>query len=210
MPILLLLPPLLTKKMRTISLDSCGRELEKDPKEERREQLFAKLCAIKDDDTAARAFHYHRSMQECFDKHTTLWMPRLGLHLPDGMHVAIDGIQFSLEPGVKPEAILLDQNLDIIMGCIKDLIVKSVDGTGSEAKKKNAEEEEMLRLLDDEAGKMKPQKHHVYDPTWFPSDGPTVQELYPFGYFRHADGTVEANKQEAPSSSSSFSSSSSS
>ena len=182
----------LNRQMRTIILQSgkcicysCGREFEKDPKEERREQLFEKLCAIKDNDTAARAFHYHRNREEYYDKHTTLWMPRLKLQIPDGIHVTIDGIQLSLEPGVKPETILLDQHLDTIMSCIKDMIVRSVDGT--EAK------EEAAVIV----GKMKPQTH-VYDPTWCPSDGPTVQELYPFGYVRHDDGTVEANKQEAP------------
>ena len=29
-----------------------------------------------------------------------------------------------------------------------------------------------------------------YDPTWCP-DTPTVKELYPYGYVRHADGNVE-------------------
>ena len=32
----------------------------------------------------------------------------------------------------------------------------------------------------------------AYDPPWCPAT-PTVQELYPFGYVRHADGSVDAS-----------------
>ena len=173
--------------MRTIMLEggkcicySCGKELEKPPREERREKLFAQLCAIKDNDTAARAFHYHRENEEHFDKQTTLWMPRMGLHIPDVAHVVVDGIQLSLEPGVKPDA-MDDDHLDTIMAHIKHIIVKTLDGTQAK------EADDFQELL--HAGKIQP---HPYDPAWCP-EHPTVEELYPWGYVRHEDGTVEAN-----------------
>ena len=109
-------------------------------------------------------------------------MPRIGLHIPDVAHIVVDGIQLTLEPGVKPEAMILSgHHVDTIMAHIKDTMVKTLDGTQA---KEAADFKEML-----DAGKIQP---HPYDPVLCP-ERPTAEELYPFGYVRHEDGTVEAN-----------------
>ena len=77
--------------------------------------------------------------------------------------------------------ILSGHHVDTIMAHIKDTMVKTLDGTQA---KEAADFKEML-----DAGKIQP---HPYDPVRCP-ERPTAEELYPFGYVRHEDGTVEAN-----------------
>ena len=101
-------------------------------------------------------------------------MPRIGLHIPDVAHIVVDGIQLTLEPGVKPEAMILSgHHVDTIMAHIKDTMVKTLDGTQA---KEAADFKEML-----DAGKIQP---HPYDPVRCP-ERPTAEELYPFGYNPH-------------------------
>ena len=70
----------------------CARPFDKHPWQQRREELHAKLCAIEDDDYAARAFHYHREIQAHTDKMTELFVQSQGVHIPEIGSIHIEGI----------------------------------------------------------------------------------------------------------------------
>ena len=151
----------------------CARPFEEHPREKRRQELHAKLCAIEDDDHAARAFHYHRCLQARVDQMKEIWVSPHGLSIPDVGTMHAEGIKFTLEPGVLPERMIDEVDKNIIPA-IRQNIIELLNGTYDAMVKESM------------AGP--PPK--PYDPTWCP-DTPTVKELYPYGYARHADGNVE-------------------
>jgi len=158
----------------------CGRAFDIHPATKRRQELHAALRAIKDDDHAARAFHYHMKMQEEEDQQTELWVERQGFHVPEVGSFGVDGVSIRLVPGVSVERAMekIDNN---ILPWVRAQILKTLDGTAQkEVEKFKAETEELVR-----SG-----KQHVYDPLWCP-ETPTAQELYPNGYVRKEDGSVE-------------------
>ena len=147
----------------------CARPFDKHPLQQRREELHAKLCAIRDDDHAARAFHHHRKMQAYADRMTELFVHSQGIHIPEIGSIHIEGIRLNLEPGVPADRVMPE--IDKMWPIIRQSIADTLDGTTGKAEK---------NLI-----------VHPYDPIWCPSK-PTAEELYPFGYVRHADGSVEA------------------
>ena len=151
----------------------CARPFDEHPWKRRRQELHAKLCAIEDNDGAARAFHFHRGMQAHADKMQELWVNSHGLHIADVGSIHSEGIRFTLEPSVPPERMIaeVDQHL---LPAIREHIIEVLNGTYDTKVQQWATQ--------------MPAKPH--DPTWCP-DTPTVQELYPHGYVRHADGNVE-------------------
>lgn len=164
---------------------SCGRPFDSHPTLKRRQELHAALCAIKDDDHAARAFHYHMKMQEEADRQSELWVERQGFHAPEVGSFGVDGVSIRLVPGVSMERAMEEVDKTILPS-LRAEILKTLDGTAQkEAENFKAECEELVR-----SG-----KQHVYDPLWCP-DTPTAQELYPNGYVRKEDGSVEAIRVE--------------
>ena len=167
--------------MRILTLDDgkpacyhCARPYDQHPWQQRREELHAKLCAVEDNDRAARAFHYHRGVQAHVDQMQELWVNSHGLSIPDVGSMHVEGIRFNLEPGISRERMISEVDQHIIP-TIRQNIIERLDGTYDINVK-----QWMTQL---------PAKTH--DPTWCP-DTPTVQELYPYGYVRHTDGNVEA------------------
>ena len=170
----------LVKPDGTPTCYSCGRPFDIHPTTKRRQELHAALCAIKDDDHAARAFHFHKKIQEEADQQTELWVERQGIHAPGVGSFCMDGVSIGLVPGVSVERAMeeIDRH---ILPWLRAGILKTLDGTAQkEAENYKVEIEELVR-----SGKQR-----VYDPTWCP-DTPTAQELYPNGYVRLADGSVE-------------------
>ena len=159
---------------------SCGRPFDVHPATKRRQELHAALCAIKDDDHAARAFHYHMKMQEEADQQTEMWVERQGFHAPGVGSFGVDGVSIRLVPGVTVERAMEEIDRSVLPW-VRAEILKTLDGTAQkEAENFKAETEELVR-----SG-----KQYVYDPLWCP-ETPTAQELYPNGYVRLADGSVE-------------------
>jgi len=159
---------------------SCARPFDMHPTTKRRQELHAALCAIKDDDHAARAFHYHMKMQEEADQQPEMWVERQGIHSPEVGIFGLDGMCIRLVPGASLERVTeeVDKN---ILPWLREAILKTLDGTAvKDAEKFKVECEELVR-----SGKQR-----VYDPTWCP-ETPTAQELYPNGYVRKEDGSVE-------------------
>ena len=165
---------IVTTKEGLLVCNHCGHVFDKHPDEVRREQLHAQLCAIKDDDHAARAFHYYKTLHASIDQMTTIRMGLVGYSIPDVGSVRVEGIKFTLEPGVAVESMIPE--LDKLIPDIKRNMIETLDGT------KAREEREISSSQADV---------HKYDPVWCPNT-PSAEELYPFGYIRHADGTVEA------------------
>lgn len=159
----------------------CARPFDVHPKVKERQELHAKLCAIQDDDHAARAFYYRKQQNAEADAQTELWVARQGFHAYKVGSFMIDGICIKLEPGVSPE-LAMEEFDKSVLPFVREQILKTLDGTA-----KKEEEESNLRIIEaKKAGTI-----HVYDPTWCPVT-PTVQELYPNGYVRNSDGSVES------------------
>jgi len=159
---------------------SCGRPFDVHPTTKRRQELHAALCAIKDDDHAARAFHFHKKIQEEADQQTELWVERQGFGHPEVGNFGVDGVSIRLVPGVSVERAMevIDQH---ILPSLRAEILKTLNGTAQkEAENFKAEIEEQVL-----SG-----KQYVYDPLWCP-ETPTAQELYPNGYVRKEDGSIE-------------------
>ena len=159
----------------------CGRHFDRDPRTARSEAKHAKLCAIPDDDHAARAFHFEREMRAKEEKMTTVWIQRQGMYLDGVGSITSEGIQIRIEPDVSHER-LMAEFIDVhLWPTIRQSILDTLDGTAQ-----RQEEEGRLKILA-RRGDAAREDHDL----WCPSE-PSVQELYPNGYVRHADGTVEA------------------
>ena len=154
----------------------CGREFDRHPRDVESEEMHAKLCAIEDDDKAARVFHYHQSIREQNERMKCVWVRRSGWLVPGVGLVCMEGIKLQLEPGAEPER-MREQIQRCVLPCIMKDLTEALDGT---QERREAE----LRLKDTEEARV------PHDPLWCP-DTP-VEELYPFGYVRHPDGSVEA------------------
>ena len=173
--------PITTTKEGVLVCDHCGRVFDTHPSETRRKELHAQLCAIEDDDRAARAFHHHRASQAHADSMAKFWTGSIGFSMYELGYANFEGVRFTLEPGVSPDRMIAEIDSQILPALRKHM-VDALDGTRDrEAKEFEA------KLAANEITVTK------YDPTWCP-DTPTVQELYPHGYVRHADGSVEAKE----------------
>ena len=159
----------------------CARPFDVHPTTKRRRELHAALCAIESDDHAARAFYYHKKVQAEADQQTELWVERQGFHVPEVGHFVIDGVCIRLESGVSVER-AMEEIDNVILPCLRTEILKTLDGTARKESEKLRQEIEQLTQTG---------VPHVYDPTWCP-ETPTTQELYPNGYVRKADGSVES------------------
>ena len=159
----------------------CGRVFDVHPKVKARQELHAKLCAIEDDDHAARAFHYRKQQDAEADAQTEHWVARQGFHAYAVGSFLIDGICIRLEPGVSPERAMEEFDKSVLP-FVREQILKTLDGTAH----KEGEGHNLKIMEAKQAGTL-----HVYDPTWCPAT-PTVQELYPNGFVRNPDGSVES------------------
>ena len=159
---------------------NCSHAFEKHPVQERREHLLAQLCTIEDDDHAARAFHRHKASQAHTDASTHVWMDTVGYHIHEVGSVRFMGVEFTLEPGVAPERMLPELDKWLLSN-LKSCMIKKLDGTAERERNEFAEAVATGRAPTPPS----------YDPLLCP-DTPAIQELYPFGYVRHANGTVEA------------------
>jgi hypothetical protein len=149
----------------------CARPFERHPDVVSREELQTKLCAIEDDEHAARAFHFHRTLQAKSDEMETVWVEFSGFGIPDVGDVRFEGATFRLKPGASRER---------IVEAIEKWVIPSI-------------KEEMLIALKCRSTTLPetPITIRRFDPTWCPST-PSAAELYPSGYVRREDGTVEA------------------
>ena len=159
---------------------NCGHAFEKHPEQVRREQLHAQLCALQDDDHAARAFHHRKAMQAIADQSTHVWMDTVGYGIPEVGFVQVMGVTFRLDPGVTLERMLSELDTWLLPQLKRDLTA-ALDGTAAHERK----------VFKDGLASGEIPTPPAHDSLWCPAT-PTVQELYPFGYVRHADGSVEA------------------
>lgn len=159
----------------------CARPFDVHPTLKRRQERHAQLCAIEDDDHAARAFHYYKQRDAEADEREELWVDRQGFHAYEVGSFTIDGICIRPEPGVSPERVMEEFD-KTVLPCLRAEILKTLDGTAQ----KEAEELRLQHEAEKQSGTLR-----AYDPTWCPAT-PTAQELYPNGYVRHADGSVES------------------
>ena len=151
----------------------CARPFERHPDVVRREERHAKLCAIEDDEHAARAFHYYQTLQAQVDKMETVWVEFGGFSIPDVGDVKFEGATFRLEPGASREKIL--EAIDKVIPSIKESMLIALKFLPSTLPEVPTDPSTIRR----------------FDPTWCPST-PSAAELYPSGYVRREDGTVES------------------
>jgi hypothetical protein len=156
----------------------CGRAFERHPEAVRREELHAKLCAIEDDELAARAFHYHRKLQADFDQMETVWVELSGFSIPDVGILRFEGARLQLEPGASHAKLA-----ETIENCVLPFIKENILSALAERNDDDKTEAE-LRIASASVKR--------FDPTWFPPSTPTAAELYPSGYVRREDGSVES------------------
>ena len=147
----------------------CARPFERDPREEGQERKLAQLRAIKDDDHAARAFHFYRECDAHLCGMSEVWVDSFGMHMPDFGFIRVEGIKFSIEPG-KADTMLAEID-NALLPTIRRSIVEAISTPFPSAPIVGP-----------------------YNPVQCP-DQPSAQELYPFGYVRLADGTVVAGVQ---------------
>ena len=148
----------------------CARPFERHPDAVRREELHAKLCAIEDDELAARAFHHHRTLQAKFDQMETVWVELSSFSIPDVGSVRFEGAKIRLEPGVSRERMMEEMEKWVLPSTRKDILDALEQTTPPET----------------------PSTIGRYDPTWCPAT-PSAAELYPSGYVRREDGSVVVN-----------------
>ena len=151
----------------------CGHEFDEHPDETSRQRLHRQLCAIEDDDDAARAFHFHKAQQAIADQTTEVWIDRTGFYVPDTGSVRFEGIKINLEPGATTDDAMRAIEAWVLPS-IKQSIVEALNGT--------QEHQDTAHI-----------PMHKYDPSWYPCS-PPMEDLYPNGYVRHPDGAVEAKK----------------
>ena len=153
----------------------CVRPFERHPSEERREALHKRLCAIEDDDEAARAFHYHRRIQAEVDALKTLWVPGSSFSLGDGCMVRFEGVSLHLPPDASPDCIR-DELERWVLPSLRKYVLDALE-------RKDAAMPAAPRI----------EEPRSYDPIVTVPASPSAAELYPSGYVRHADGSVEAS-----------------
>ena len=154
----------------------CGRPFERHPDVVRREELHAKLCAIEDDEHAARAFHYHRTLQAKVDQMETVWVELGGFNIPNVGDVRFEGAKILLEPGVSRER-MMEKIEKWVLPSIRMYILGALERHSATLPETPIDPSTIGR----------------YDPTWCPAT-PSTAELYPSGYVRREDGSVEAQQ----------------
>jgi hypothetical protein len=153
----------------------CKRAFDNHPTTAERERLFSKIRAIEDDDYAARAFHYYTTQHAYSDSMTEQWTPHTTFDIPGVGTMSVDCIRLKLEPGAGPE--LMIQELDKwLLNEMRTSIVQTLCP---------------IFAQNEECPVPPPRRY----PVWCP-DSPSVHELYPLGYIRHSDGTVEAKTEQ--------------
>ena len=152
----------------------CEHTFERHPEVVRREELHAKLCAIEDDERAARAFHFHRTLQAKSDQMETVWVEKSGFSIPNVGDVRFEGVRIFLEPGASRESLMEAIDKWVLPSLKKDIL--------------NTLERRSTTLFETP---IDPSTIKKYDPTWCPST-PSAAELYPSGYVRREDGSVDA------------------
>ena len=118
---------------------------------------------------------------------TSIWVDSMGFSARDSGCVRFEGMTITHIPEASMETIMAHIE-DCVLPGIKQHIRETLDGT-------KAKEHAQIKA-DIASGKVKVES---YNPLWCP-DSPTVtagtvEELYPSGYVRHADGTVEAKSE---------------
>ena len=159
----------------------CERPFDKDPIKSRDEQLWAHLRAIPDDREAARAFYFENQNRILQEKTKTVWMHKIGFSGSPGVTMLVEGIKIMIDPGVSNQAVM--ERIDhFLLPMIRQQLVETLDGT---------QEPEPLELL----GRL-----HIVprpEPDWYP-DTPSVEEMYPDGFWRSSDGSVIAGRKPEP------------
>ena len=167
----------------------CVRPFEEDPREVKERESLAKLRALEDDEQAARAFYYHRENTSRMASLTRHFVTRIGLQMPKVGLATIDGIELNLEPDADPKAVVefIEQH---IIPFVRTSIIEEIGGVA----KRKCEAflaEEKRRLEANEPS----QKTHALGP-YHPYMGKQpIEKLYPYGYTRAGDGTVEPNPE---------------
>jgi hypothetical protein len=165
----------------------CARPYERHPDLVRREEQHARLCAIEDDERAARAFHYYRTLEAKHDEMETVWVNPSGFYIPDVGSVRFEGVTLRLEPGASNERVT--EALERwVLPCVKKEMLDALERRSATATTTTsaAQLPPYEKIFD-------PRSSTVtrHDPTWCPAE-PSAAELYPSGYVRRADGAVEA------------------
>lgn len=157
----------------------CGREFDVHPSEKTRAERYAKLCAVKDDDLAARAFYHHKQGELLGKNMNEVWCERFGFHMFEKGSITVDGIKICSEPGVDMEQMMLEFDKHVIPG-IRQQMLEALDGT------QKRKQEEFVQKIKDGLITV-----HDSSVVWAP-ETPSAQEIYPNGYRREQDGSVVA------------------
>jgi hypothetical protein len=113
----------------------CTRPFDVHPKVQQRQERHAALCAIQNDDHAARAFHHYQKRDTEAEACTEVWGERQGFHVHEVGSFMINGICICLEPGVSPEQ-AMEEFDKCVLPSLRAQLLKTLDGTAQ----KEAEE----------------------------------------------------------------------
>jgi hypothetical protein len=175
----------------------CFRPFDEDPAITRLNQLNArleKLRGITDDEEAARAFYYHRYYRDLEDRTRRVFCGPHQLAVPGVAKWKISHIEVSVEPGAEESAVM--ENVDAhVLPSIRYMILSHLNGTAAleferameEIKRQNATGDGLqpnAPLPDDRCPAYMLER--------------PIGELYPHGYTRHADGSVDPNPPPEP------------
>ena len=169
----------------------CARAFEEDPKITMQKDTLEKLRALEDDEQAARAFYYHQANQEQVAKMRKFIVGRFGLNMPAVGTIKTNDIEFLIEPEADQAAFegMLDQNfLPLLRKDIMDIF----EGKDTHAEFKAFAAEERRRQARGELSQVP-----VLGPYYEYMGMKSIGELYPFGYTRLQDGTIEPNQEPA-------------
>ena len=170
----------------------CRQPLQLDPRVEERarmqryqERRLEQLRAIEDDDEAARKFHLYKRFYDHQNALQEHWIDQSSLSDPNWGDIECMGFQINVSPTVSVDAIM--KSIDCqFLPMLRRQILRTVDGRGSLA----------AELASDEAWGDRNEQILTLNP----SAPRPISELYPHGYVRHTDGTVEARDPPATTS----------
>ena len=170
----------------------CRQPLQQDPRvEERarmqryRERRLEQLRAIEDDDEAARKFHIFKTLYDHEHALQEHWIDQSLLSDPKWGDITCMGFKIKVTPTVSVDAIM--KSIDChFLPMLRRQILQTVDDGESLAAE---------LASDDACGDRNEQILTLY-----PKPPMPISELYPHGYVRHADGTVEARDPPATTS----------
>ena len=171
--------------MRTFLTDgthhcyTCGRPFpDGDPVAAKDAKLEADIRALADDDEAARASYALAQRRAKEAAQTTLYLPRFGLALPDGVRLTVDGVSI-----VVPKPLPVER--------IPGIITHAVDETLLPMLREHAIQTLFAQVIPS-SSPPKPSKVETSRLTALLGSYPsmTTRDMYPNGYTRQPDGSV--------------------